>query len=86
MNIENIQVGKSYECNFVKKQIPLDRHGRPGGMYSMADLPVERYGDYTSQGAIVARDLNTRLVEVQEHTTDKKFVVGFDDIWDLHEA
>jgi len=86
MNVEKIQVGKSYQCNFVKKSIPLDRYGRPGGMYSMADLPIEKYGDYNSQGTIVARDLNTRLVEVQEHKTDKKFVVGFDDIWDLNEA
>ena len=86
MNIETITPGKSYTCKFVKRNIPLDRHGRPGGMLSWADLPIERYGDYTSQGELSARDTNTRLVEVVENNTNKTFVVGFDDVWDLVEA
>lgn len=86
MNIENITVGKAYQCKFIKKNIPLDRYGRPGGMLSLADLPIEKYGDYESSGELVARDTNSRLVEVQEHQTKKLFVIEFDNIWDLQEA
>ena len=53
--------GKGYECTFTVKNIPLDEFGRPGGMMSLADIPIEKIGDYTSTGTIVARDLNKKL-------------------------
>lgn len=86
LTIENTKVGKSYTCTFTVKDIPLDEFGRPGGMLSLSDVPVKKYGDYRSTGAIVARDMNTRLVEVQDYPSNKKFVVGFDDIEYLAEA
>jgi len=86
LTIENTKVGKSYTCTFTAKDIPLDEFGRPGGMMSMADLPVIKYGDYRSTGAIVARDTNTRLVKVQDFPSKKEFVVEFDDIEYLTEA
>jgi len=73
----DIQPGKSYTCTFTVPCIPLDEFGRPGGMMSMADLPIARVDDYTSTGDIVARDLSTKLFEVQDHKSNRKFVVEF---------
>jgi hypothetical protein len=83
---ETIKPGNAYTCTFTVKNIPLDEFGRPGGMMSMADLPVVKYGDYTSTGDIVARDLSTKLFEVQDHKSDgnpKKYVVEFANTTDI---
>jgi len=85
ISIENITPGKSYNCTFTVKDIPLDQFGRPGGMYSMADLPVAKYGNYTSTGALVARDTASRLVEVLDDRSNKKYVASFDDLENIME-
>jgi len=87
MTPEKIVAGNSYTCTFTVKNIPLDEWGRPGGMMSLADLPVKRYGDYTSTGDIVARDPSTKLLEVMDHKSDgkpKKYVVAFEDVTDVN--
>ena len=89
MKPEMITPGKSYECTFTVKNIPLDSFGRPGGMYSMADLPIEKMGNYTSTGAIIARDLNTELMEVEDSKAagkPKTYVVKFSDVENIHEV
>ena len=87
ITVEKMEPGKGYECTFTVKNIPLDEFGRPGGMMSLADLPVEKYGDYTSTGAIVARDLNTKLVEVEDSKSDgkpKTYVVKFENVENIN--
>ena len=89
MTPETMKIGKEYTCTFTLKNIPLDEFGRPGGMMSMADLPIEKYGDYTSTGAIVARDLNTKLMEVEDSKVDgkpKTYVVKFLDVENINEV
>ena len=88
MTPETLEVGKGYKCTFTVKNIPLDTFGRPGGMYSLADIPVEKIGDYTSTGTIVARDLNTELVQVEDFKVDgkpKTYVVKFADVENINE-
>ena len=85
ISIEKITLGKSYNCTFTVKDIPLDQFGRPGGMYSMADLPIAKYGNYTSTGALVARDTASRLVEVLDDKSNKKYVASFDDLENIME-
>ena len=85
ITIENITPGKSYNCTFTVKDIPLDEFGRPGGMYSMADLPIAKIGDYTSTGSLVARDTNKRLVEVLDDRSNRKYVASFDDLENIME-
>ena len=80
---EDIVAGGTYTCNFVLKEMPLDRYGRPGGMYSLADLPIDRFGDYHGNGYIVARDLNTKLFKVHDERLNKTFVVPFDGAFDI---
>jgi len=87
ITVEKMKPGKGYECTFTVKNIPLDEFGRPGGMMSLADLPIEKYGDYTSTGAIVARDLNTKLVEVEDSSSDgkpKTYVVKFENVENIN--
>lgn len=82
---EEILPGKTYTCTFTVPCIPLDEYGRPGGMMSMADLPINRVDDYTSTGYIVARDTEQRLVEVQDDKSNRKFVVEYDNLENIAE-
>jgi len=82
---KNIVAGKSYTCTFTVPCIPLDEFGRPGGMLSMADLPISRVDDYTSTGYIVARDLDKELFEVMDERSNRKFVVEFSNTTDIED-
>ena len=89
MTPEKMKTGKEYTCTFTLKNIPMDEFGRPGGMMSLADLPIEKYGDYTSTGTIVARDLNKKLLEVEDRKTNslpKTYVVKFIDVENINEV
>ena len=88
ITVEKMKPGKGYECTFTVKNIPLDEFGRPGGMYSLADIPIFKIGDYTSTGTIVARDLNKKLVEVEDRKTNslpKTYVVEFKNVENINE-
>ena len=88
ITVEKMKPGKGYECTFKVKNIPLDEFGRPGGMMSLADIPIEKIGDYTSTGTIVARDLNKKLLEVEDRKTNslpKTYVVKFSDVENINE-
>ena len=89
ITVEKMKPGKGYECTFTVKNIPLDEFGRPGGMMSLADIPIEKIGDYTSTGTIVARDLNKELLEVEDRKTNslpKTYVVKFADVENINEV
>ena len=83
ITVEKMKTGKEYTCTFTLKNIPLDTFGRPGGMMSLADIPVEKIGDYTSTGTIVARDSKMKLLEVEDSKSDgqtKTYVVKFENV------
>lgn len=86
IDIKDIEPGNSYACKFRLKNIPLDKYGRPGGLASLADLPIERYGDYESIGVLKTRDSQKELVEVIDEKGGKTHVVPFADIWDIDVA
>ena len=86
IDIREITVGQAYGCKFRVKNIPLDEYGRPGGMMSLADLPIDRYGDYEGFGFLKQRDTEQQLVIVIDEATNREFVCGFDDIWDVDDV
>lgn len=80
IDIEDVVPGQSYACKFKVKTM-LDNLGRPAP--NLSDQPLAGEGNYQGLGVLVARDLNTRLVKLQDEKSKKEFVVSFDDIWDI---
>ena len=77
--IEDVTPGQSYACKF-RVETMLDELGRIPGL---SDTPLKGVGTYEGLGILVSRDMNTRLVELEDEKSKKKFVVSFDDIWDI---
>ena len=59
---------------------PVDEWDRPGGFYSLVDVPIRRYKELTRAGVITARDLKKELYEVEDTEEGWKFVVPFDKV------
>ena len=79
IKIEDIKPGNSYAAKF-KVETMLDTYGRIPGL---SDKPLKGVGVYEGIGILLARDTEKRLVELQDEKSKKKFVVSFDDIWDV---
>jgi len=80
IKIEDVVPGQSYACKF-RVETMLDTLGRPAP--NLSDQPLKGKGMYEGLGVLVARDLDTRLVKLQDEKSKKEFVVSFDDIWDI---
>ena len=80
IDIEDVVPGQSYACKFKVKTM-LDNLGRPAP--NLSDQPLKGPGLYEGLGILLARDLDTRLVKLQDEKSKKEFVVSFDDIWDV---
>lgn len=80
IDIEDVVPGQSYACKF-RVETMLDTLGRPAP--NLSDQPLKGKGMYEGLGVLVARDMNTRLVKLQDEKSKKEFVVSFDDIWDV---
>ena len=77
--IEDVKPGKSYACKF-RVETMLDTFGRIPGL---SDTPLKGVGTYEGLGVLMSRDMKSRLVELEDEKSKKKFVVPFDDIWDI---
>ena len=60
-----------YHCTY-KKVFPVDEFGRPGGFYSLADLPIMEHKELTRSGVIVAKNDEEQYYKVRD--TEKNFV------------
>lgn len=83
IDIRDITPGESYACKFRVRDIPLDEWGRPGGLYSMADVPIARTGDYEGFGFLKQRDTEQQLVVVVDEKLNRDWILTYDDIWDV---
>ena len=79
IKIEDVKPGESYACKF-RVETMLDTFGRVPGL---SDTPLKGVGTYEGLGVLVARDMKSRLVELEDEKSKKKVVVSFDDIWDI---
>ena len=79
IDIQDITPGESYACKF-RVETMLDEFGRLPGL---SDTPLKGVGVYEGVGVLLQRDLDQRLVKLQDEKSKKEFVVSFDDIWDI---
>ena len=59
-----------YHCTY-KKVFPVDEYGRPGGFYSLADLPIMEHKELTRTGVILAKNEEEQYYKVQD--SEKNF-------------
>lgn len=77
---------KTYTCKY-KAEWPVDQYGRLGGMYSLADLPVQGFVEMEREGKLLAKDSKRQVYEVQD--SEKQFVkrvVSFDKVTNIEEV
>ncbi len=77
---------KKYTCKY-KAEWPVDEFGRLGGMYSLADLPIQGYVEMERTGTLVSQDSKREMYEVQD--SEKMFVkrvVPFDKVSNIEEV
>ena len=77
---------KKYTCKYTAEW-PVDEFGRIGGMYSLADLPVQGYVELERTGTLVSQDSKREMYEVQD--SEKIFVkrvVPFKKVTDIEEV
>tara|TARA_B100000963_G_scaffold210653_1_gene183511 strand:- start:3 stop:242 length:240 start_codon:yes stop_codon:yes gene_type:complete len=67
------------KCRY-KFKFPVDEFGRPGGMYSLADLPVVGYKILERVGTLKKRDTAKELYELQDIEKNWTLVVPFEDV------
>ena len=57
------------KCTY-KKEFPVDEFGRPGALYSLADLPVVGTKVLEREGTVIAQDSNRELYEIKDTGRD----------------
>ena len=80
IDIIDVKAGNRYTCSFTAKKVPLDEFGRPGAMYSLADLPVVGYKVLERTGTLKKRDTEKELYELKDDEKNWKLVVPFADV------
>lgn len=76
IDIKDIDPGNSYACKF-KVEHMLDQDGK----LSDGEGSIFELGTYQGFGVIATRDVEQRLVEVNDQASGKTFVVSWDDVW-----
>ena len=72
-------MSSTYQCTY-KKVFPVDEYGRLGGMYSLADLPVQEYKMLTRDGILEAKNEEAQKYKVRDVETNRIEWVLMDDV------
>lgn len=67
------------KCKY-KYEFPVDEFGRPGGFYSLADLPVYGYKILERTGTLLRQDSEKKLYELKDDEKNFKVVVPWADV------
>ena len=67
------------KCKY-KYEFPIDEFGRPGGFYSLADLPVVGYKMLERTGTLLKQDSKQKLYELKDDKNNWTLVVPFSDV------
>ena len=67
------------KCKY-KYEFPVDEFARPGGFYSLADLPVYGYKMLERTGTLLRQDSEKKLYELRDDKNNWTLVVPFSDV------
>ena len=70
-------------CTY-KKLFPIDEYGRPGGFYSLADLPISYEKVLVREGTVLAMDSETEVYEVKDSAKGWTFILPMKDV-EIHD-
>lgn len=77
----DLEEGKSYACKY-KVETFLGDNNLP----ATPDNPVSNAGTYEGLGVIIKRDLEQKLVELEDVENKLIFVVDWKDCWDIDDV
>lgn len=77
--MSKINVMQDHPCTF-RYNFPVDRFDRPGGFYSLADLPIAGRKVLERQGKVTALDSKQELYEVVDDLGGWTLVVPMSDV------
>jgi len=73
------------KCTY-KKLFPVDEWDRPGGFYSLADVPIANEKVLVREGTVLAMDSETEVYEVKDNQKGWTFILPMKDVEIIDEA
>ena len=70
---------KHFRC-YYKKEFPVDEYGRPGGFYSLADLPIMKNDVLSRKGIVEAKNAEHQMYRVRDVEKGWEFWVPMTDV------
>ncbi len=70
---------KHFRC-YYKKEFPVDGYGRPGGFYSLADLPIMKNDVLSRKGIVEAKNAEHQMYRVRDVEKGWEFWVPMTDV------
>jgi hypothetical protein len=67
------------ECTY-SKQFPIDKYDRPGGLYSLSDLPISNYVKLSREGIVKTIDHKNNTCLVKDKEKDWEFTIPLEDV------
>ena len=64
----------------LQKGIPVDEYGRPGGFYSLADLPIMKNDVLSRKGIVEAKNAEHQMYRVRDVEKGWEFWVPMTDV------
>ena len=67
------------DCTYTKK-FPIDKYNRPGGFYSLSDLPIAKYAELSREGEVVTIYHEKNICTVKDKEKDWEFDIPLEDV------
>ena len=56
---------EDFICKY-SADFPVDEYDRPGGLYSLSDLPIRRHKTLTREGVLLAHDASGEMFKIRD--------------------
>jgi len=71
------------DCKYTRT-FPVDEWDRPGGLYSLSDVPINSFKDLVREGVILSKDSCSQLFEVKDVENGWVFNIPMGDV-EIHQ-